>query len=137
VKLPSIKVDAVPAAPPVAPSLVEKPAAAPLPPSPPLPRSPIGYAGALWRGDVPLAQVVWRDMVCVGTVVNIVAMGLAFLAVAFGASTMTAIVIQMLPVPYNIFLVTSAWKSAERARFDQAWAARLGSVLWLFAAFVI
>ena len=101
------------------------------------PLSPLAYLRALWRGDVPLPQVVWRDMVLVGTVVNIVAMGLAFLAVALGASTMTGIAIHLLPAPYNIFLVVAVWRSAERAPADQAWAARLGSLVWLLVAFVI
>jgi hypothetical protein len=103
----------------------------------PLPRSPIAYLGAQWRGEVPLPQAVWRDMVLVGTVVNIVAMGLAFLAVALGASTMTGITIHLLPVPYNIFLVAAVWRSAEHAPADKAWAARIGSLLWLLVSFVI
>ena len=103
----------------------------------PLPQSPVAYLVALWRGEVPLSQVVWRDMALVGTVINIVAMGLAFLAVAFGASTMSGIAIHMSPAPYNIFLVAAVWRSAERAPADQAWAARIGSLLWLLGAFVI
>jgi hypothetical protein len=101
------------------------------------PRSPIAYLGAMWRGEVPLSQAVWRDMVLVGTVVNIVAMGTAFFAVALGASTMTGIGIHLLPVPYNIFLVAAVWRSAEHAPPDKAWAARVGSLIWLLVAFVI
>jgi hypothetical protein len=102
-----------------------------------LPRSPIAYLGALWRGEVPLRQAVWRDMALVGTVVNIAAMGVAFFAVALGASMMTFFAIHFLPVPYNIFLVSAVWRSAERAPADEAWAARIGSLLWLMITFVI
>lgn len=132
-KLPSIKADADPAS-PAGPSLVEEPSGTG---RTSLPRSPIAYLGALWRGEVPLSQAIWRDMACVGTALNIVAMGGAFLAVALGASTLTGIAIHLLPVPYNIFLVASVWRSAEREPADRAWAARIGSVAWLLVAFVI
>jgi hypothetical protein len=130
VKVPSIKADE-PGPVPEAQAFAKGP-----PETVALPRSPIAYLGALWRGEVPLPQALWRDMVLVGTVVNIAAMGLAFLAVALGASTMTGIAIHLLPVPYNIFLVAAVWRAAERAPADQAWAARIGSLLWVLAAFV-
>jgi hypothetical protein len=133
VKVPSIKADD-PGPVPEAQAFAEGPSDRP-PES--LPRSPIAYLGAMWRGEVPLSQVVWRDMVLVGTVLNIVAMGLAFLVVVLGASMTAFIAIHFLPVPYNIFLVAAVWRSAERAPVDQAWAARIGSVAWLLAAFVI
>ena len=91
----------------------------------------------LWRGEIPLSQLVWRDMVCVGTLVNVVAMGIAFLFVVLGASLMTGIALHLLPVPYNIFLVTAVWRRAEREPADQAWAARFGSIVWLLIVFVI
>ncbi len=110
--------------------------AAPDPPKP-LPRSPIGYLGALWRGEVPLTQAVWRDMVMVGTAINILTSGLSVLALMLGASTLIGVALYLSPVPYNLFLVGAVWRCAERAPFDQAWAARIGSVIWLFVAFLI
>lgn len=133
-KVPSIKAYDEPGEAPAAQAFVEDAAG---PESIPASRSPLGYLAALWRGEVPLQQVVWRDMVLVGTVVNILAMGIAFLAVALGASTMTGIAIHLLPAPYNIFLVAAVWRRAEREPADQAWAARIGSLLWLLVAFVI
>jgi hypothetical protein len=133
VKVPSIKADDPGAAPDMQAFAEVPPETAPVA----APRSPIAYPGALWRGELPLSLVLWRDMALVGTVVNIAAMGAAFFAIALGASMMTFIVIHFLPVPYNIFLVAAVWRAAERAPAEQAWMARIVSVLWLFVAFVI
>jgi hypothetical protein len=133
VKIPSIKVDDPGPAPDMQAFAEVPPETVPVA----VPRSPIAYLGALWRGDVPLSQALWRDMALVGTVVNIAAMGAAFFVVALGASMTTFFAIHLLPVPYNIFLVAAVWRAAERAPAERAWTARIVSVLWLFAAFVI
>jgi hypothetical protein len=98
---------------------------------------PLGYFGRLWRADLALAQVFWRDMIVVGTVVNLVAIGLAFLAVAFGASTATGIAIFLAPVPYNILLVAAVWRRAAVESSDQAWGARIGALLWFLLALLL
>jgi hypothetical protein len=100
-------------------------------------RSPIGYFRQLWRAEVPLSRVFWQDMIVVGTVINLAAMGLAVLAVILGASTPAGIAIHLAPVPYNIVLVTSVWRRADIERSDWGWLARIGSLLWLILAFVI
>jgi hypothetical protein len=97
----------------------------------------MGYFRQLWRAEVPLSRVFWQDMIVVGTVINLAAMGLAVLAVILGASTPAGIAIHLAPVPYNIVLVTSVWRRADIERSDWGWLARIGSLLWLILAFVI
>jgi hypothetical protein len=58
-----------------------------------------------WQGQVPLAMLLWRDMVCVGTLVNVAASFLALAAVALGAHTAFAVALHLAPIPYNIFLL--------------------------------
>jgi hypothetical protein len=101
------------------------------------PPRPAGYFRGLWRAEIPLSRVFWLDMIVIGTVVNLAAMGLAFLTVALGASTAAGIAIFLAPVPYNILLVTSVWRRADIERADWAWLARFGSLLWLILAFVV
>jgi hypothetical protein len=76
-------------------------------------------------------------MILVGTLVNLAAMGLGFLAVALGASTAAGIAIFLAPVPYNILLVASVWRRADVERTDWGWLARIGSLIWLVLAFVV
>jgi hypothetical protein len=105
--------------------------------APPPAGSPIGYLKQLWRAEIPLSRVFWQDMVLVGTFVNLAAMGVAFLAVALGASTAIGIAIHLAPVPYNILLVASVWQRAGVE--SSAWSslAKVGAVAWLLIAFVV
>jgi hypothetical protein len=76
-------------------------------------------------------------MMTIGTAINLAMMGLAFLAMALGASTATGIAIHLLPLPYNILLVASVW---QRAGFEpSSWGslARVAALAWLLIAFVI
>jgi hypothetical protein len=98
---------------------------------------PIRYLALLWRGEVPLGQVFWRDMAVVGTVLNLSAMALAFGAVALGASTAAGIVIFMAPVPYNAFLVTAVWRRGEVESSEWVWPARIGAVVWFVLALLL
>jgi hypothetical protein len=97
----------------------------------------IDYLQRLWSAEVPLATVFWRDMAVVGTVVNIGAVGLAFLAAALGASTGVGIALFLAPTPYNILLVAAVWRRADRERTEWAWPARIGALAWLMLAFLI
>lgn len=98
---------------------------------------PIRYLARLWRGEVRLGQVFWRDMVVVGTVLNLSAMALAFGAVALGASTAAGIAIFLAPVPYNAFLVTAVWRRGEVVRSEWVWPTRIGALLWFLLALLL
>jgi len=95
------------------------------------------YLQRVWRAEVPLATVFWRDMAVVGTIVNVVAIALAAFAAAAGAPTGVGLVIFMAPTPYNIFLVAAVWRRADRERGEFAWPARIGALVWLLLAFLI
>jgi uncharacterized membrane protein len=97
----------------------------------------IGYFQRLWWAELPLATVFWRDMAVVGTIVNVVTIGLAVLAAAVGAATGVGLIIFMAPTPYNILLVASVWRRADREYSDWALPARIGALAWLLLAFLI
>jgi hypothetical protein len=96
-----------------------------------------GYFRRLWRAELPLSRVFWQDMAVVGTLLNLAAMALAFVAVALGASTPIGIAIFMTPIPYSIFLVAAVWRRADRESTEWAWPARIGALAWLVIAFLI
>jgi hypothetical protein len=60
-----------------------------------------------WHGQVPLAVLLWRDMVWIGTLVNLGATFLALVALAQGAHSGLAAALHFAPLPYNIFLLAA------------------------------
>lgn len=84
-------------------------------------------------GDVPLARVFVRDMLIVGTVINMLTGGMALIAYAEGASGWLAIGMVFAPLPYNLALCVLVWRSASLSSAGWRDAARAGSALWLLA----
>lgn len=67
-----------------------------------------------WRGQVPLAVLLWRDMVGIGTAVNLAASILALAAVMQEAPGWLAVALHLLPMPYNLFLCAVLWRLPAR-----------------------
>jgi len=68
---------------------------------------PVWFFRPRWHGQIPLAVLLWRDTVCVGTLINLVASFLALAALALGAHTGLAVALHFAPMPYNIFLLAA------------------------------
>lgn len=96
-----------------------------------------GFFARRWRAEIPLRTLFWRDMVLVGTGINILTTVASLIAFASGAETWQGLAIYLLPLPYNVFLTVAAWRRADREGGGWAGLARLGAVLWLLAATVI
>lgn len=85
-----------------------------------------------WSGRVPLAQLLWRDMIGVGTLINLVATLLALIAVTQDAPAGLAVALHFAPLPYNLFLFGALWRTPGRNEFA------LGvAVLWLLIMTVV
>ncbi|MDP3584518.1 MAG: hypothetical protein Q8R61_05295 [Thiobacillus sp.] len=67
-----------------------------------------------WQGQVPLAALLWRDMLGVGTLINIVATVLALAVMVQGAHPAVAVALHFAPLPYNVFLFAAVWRSPHR-----------------------
>jgi hypothetical protein len=59
------------------------------------------YFSRRWHGQVPLAVLLWRDMLGVGTVVNLIATILALAAIIQGAHAGLAVALHLAPMPYT------------------------------------
>lgn len=81
------------------------------------------YFSRRWHGQVPLAVLLWRDMLGVGTVVNLIATILALAAIIQGAHAGFAVALHLAPMPYNLFLFAALWRAPERNFFATALAA--------------
>lgn len=90
-----------------------------------------------WRGEVPLRVAFWRDMWCVGTAINIAAAALGMLLLAADVPTALAAFVFFSPLPYNLLLLVSVWRSAEKAGGTQAVAAQAAAALWVVLATVL
>ena len=95
---------------------------------------PFGFFSRRWRWQVPLGTLFWRDMVVVGSGINLVTAFVALMALGMKAGLGITILIFHAPLPYNIFLVASVWRTADITDPKTASSARFGAVVWLAAA---
>jgi len=96
-----------------------------------------GFFGPRWRGEVPLDRLFWRDMLLVATVISLGSSALALVLLGLKLPLWAVLAVHFLPVPYNIFLSVSVWRTAERAGGAKASLMMLGSALWLIATVVV
>jgi hypothetical protein len=86
---------------------------------------PAGFFRSRWRGEVPQRVLFWRDMVLVGTLINLLFTGVALAVAASGGSMALAAGLHFSPLPYNAFLVAAVWRLTGSA----VW--RWASLGWL------
>lgn len=73
-----------------------------------------------WRRQVPLSVLFWRDMLGVGTLVNLTGSIAALMLVAQDASLAVAVVVHFAPLPYNLFLFAALLRAPQRTPFSSA-----------------
>lgn len=82
-----------------------------------------------WRGEVALPVLLWRDMLGVGTVVNLSATLAALGLVSQGVPMPLAVALHFAPLPYNLFLFASLWRLPRRSALSSglalAWVAAM------------
>ncbi len=90
-----------------------------------------------FAGEVPLPKVFLRDMLLVGTMVNLVAGAGSLAAFSFDFPLWAVLAIHLSPVPYNIVLCVSVWRSAARGEWHWGEWARNGSIVWFVAMLIV
>lgn len=85
-----------------------------------------GYFGSRWRGAAHLSQLYWRDMMIVGSFINLFTGFTALMIAAQGGDLRVAAMVHFATLPYNVFLVLALWRTPGRSRF-MAWT----SLVWL------
>ena len=85
-----------------------------------------------WRGLVPLPQLLWRDIIGIGTLINLVATLLALAAITQGAPSGLAVALHFAPLPYNLFLFGALWRTPGRNEFSVGLA-----VVWLVLVILV
>ncbi|WP_192182022.1 hypothetical protein [Mesorhizobium amorphae] len=97
----------------------------------------LGFFRSRWQGLVPLDQLFWRDLVLVGTAINIALSVVALILLGMKLSLAVVLAVHFLPVPYNIFLTFAVWRTAEKSGGTKASLMMLGSALWLILVVVV
>jgi hypothetical protein len=69
-----------------------------------------GFFSARWRAQVPMRVLFWRDMVLVGTLINLLFTGVALAIAASDLPIALAAAVHFAPLPYNLFLVVAVWR---------------------------
>ncbi|WP_027141753.1 hypothetical protein [Mesorhizobium sp. WSM3626] len=90
-----------------------------------------------WLGEVPVDRLFWRDMMLVGTVINIASSAAALILLGMKMPLGLVLAVHFAPVPYNVFLTLAVWRTAEKAGGARASLFMLGSALWLIATIVV
>ncbi|MEI9423849.1 hypothetical protein O7A70_22020 [Mesorhizobium sp. Cs1299R1N1] len=90
-----------------------------------------------WLGEVPVDRLFWRDMMLVGTVINIASSAAALILLGLKMPLGLVLAVHFAPVPYNVFLTLAVWRTAEKAGGARASLFMLGSALWLIATIVV
>ena len=90
------------------------------------------YFARRWRGEVALGVLFWRDVLVVGTLINLYASFAAMLMVAQGVNGQWAWAVHLAPLPYNLFLLAAVWRSRQRTM-----ASMLVAMLWFVAVVVV
>lgn len=89
------------------------------------PRS-AAFFGSRWRGETLLGRLYWRDMLLVGSLVNLITGFIALMLAAQGSELWIAAIVHFACLPYNVFLVLALWRTPGRSR-AMGWT----SLLWL------
>jgi hypothetical protein len=92
----------------------------------------IVWATRRWRGEVPLWTLLWRDLMLVGTLVNLLFTGAGLAALAITDQIGWAVALHFAPLPWNLFLVACVWRFPPTSAVT-----RPTAVAWLIAVLVI
>lgn len=96
-----------------------------------------GFFRSRWRGTAPLDRLFWRDLVLVGTAINIASSALALILLGLKLPLALVLAVHFAPVPYDFFLTFAVWRTAEKSGGVKALLMTLGATLWLILVVVV
>jgi hypothetical protein len=86
---------------------------------------------------VPLRTIFWRDMIAVGTMLNLVFLACALALAAFNWPMWSVFLVFLTPLPYNAFMWHCVWNAAARLDSFSRLTVRLLATGWLMLAIVV
>lgn len=91
-----------------------------------------GFFGSRWRGEALPNRVYWRDMLLVGSLINLFTGFVALMFAAQGGALWIAAGVHFATLPYNVFLVLALWRAPGSSQVK-----RWTSLLWLLVMTLI
>ena len=91
-----------------------------------------GFFAERWHGKTSLSRLFWRDLFGVGTFVNLLIGFTALILLAKRVDASWVLILHVLPMPYNLFLVSCVWRHG-----DVSATARVVSATWLLAVQIV
>jgi hypothetical protein len=73
-------------------------------------------------------------MLLVGSMINAATTVAALLLLGAKAPLWAALAVHFAPLPYNLFLFVSVWRTADRVAASRAGLTRMAALIWLLAA---
>ena len=73
----------------------------------------IGFFQGRWRGETDIRLLLWRDVIYVGTLINLAAGFTGVVMLIQEVAAVWALAVHLAPVPYNGFLLLSVWRSKQ------------------------
>jgi hypothetical protein len=101
-----------------------------------LPEGVGSFFRSRWQGRVPLDRLFWRDLLLVGTALNVASAMAAIILLALKLPLVLVLGVHFALVPYNIFLTFAVWRTTEKASGAKASLMTLGAALWLILTVV-
>ena len=90
------------------------------------------FFASRWRGETSLQRLLWRDMIYVGTLINLAAGFTGLIMLIQNVAPVFALAAHLAPVPYNIFLLLSVRRSKQGTQF-----ASMVAGLWFLLMLII
>jgi hypothetical protein len=95
------------------------------------------FFASRWHGKTPLAVMFWRDMLIWSSLLNLATFGVALALLELSYPIWLSLLVYLSPLPWNLFLVVSVWRAADRQGSPFAQAARIASLAWLVVASIL
>lgn len=70
-----------------------------------------GFLRQRWRGQAPVRTLFWRDMLTVGTMLNLLFSFGALMLAAQGVPLAWVVALHFAPAPWNAYLVLALWRT--------------------------
>ena len=78
------------------------------------PNRPGNYFSHRWHARIPLQVLLWRDMLGIGTLINVFASFIAMVLIAQDVHAGYALAVHLAPLPYNVFLFAALQRFPQR-----------------------
>ena len=67
-----------------------------------------------WQGRIDWRRLFWRDLLIVGTGLNVLMTGLALALLSQDVAIQWVLLVHLLPLPYNLFIVHAIGSAPQR-----------------------